>query len=234
MNKQTNKKPAIVLLSGGLDSATTLAYAINENFHCYALSFIYGQKHNIEIEHAKKIAKFYHISKRHKIIKLDKRLFLSSALTAKQNMPENRDLTQISKDIPPTYVPARNTIFLSMALAFAEQINAFDIFIGANAIDYSGYPDCRPEFIKAFEKLANLGTKAGIEGNKITIHAPLINLTKSDIIKLGKKLGLDYSLTWSCYNPQADKLACGKCDSCIIRKNAFKQAGFKDPIEYID
>ncbi len=234
MNENTKQKSAVVLLSGGLDSATTLAYAIDKKFYCHALSFVYGQKHNIEIKHAKKIAKFYKISKQHKIIKLDRRLFISSALTGRGKIPQNRDLTQISEDIPQTYVPARNTIFLSMALAYAEQIDAYDIFIGANAVDYSGYPDCRPEFIHAFEKLANLATKAGVEGKKIKIHAPLIHLSKSDIIKLGLQLGLDYSLTWSCYNPQPNEIACGKCDSCIIRQNAFEKAGIKDPIKYSD
>jgi len=232
MSKQINERLAVVLLSGGLDSTTTLAYAINEGFYCYAITFVYGQRHSLEIEHSKKVAKFYHLTRRHKIIRLDRRLFLGSALTNKKNIPENRNFSEISKDIPPTYVPARNTVFLSMALAYAEQIGAHDIFIGANAVDFSGYPDCRPEYIQAFEKLANIGTKFGAEGGKIRIHSPLIDLSKPEIIRLGEELSVDYSLTWSCYNPQPGALACGKCDSCIIRRNAFKQVGLEDPIEY--
>ncbi len=233
MRRTINKKSAVVLLSGGLDSTTTLAYAIDKGFKCYALTFVYGQRHKLEIEHSKTVAKYYRLGRRHKIIRLDKKLFLGSALTDKENIPENRNLCEISKDIPPTYVPARNTVFLSMALAYAEQTESCDIFIGANAIDFSGYPDCRPEYINAFEKLANLGTKLGAEGKKITIHSPLINLSKPEIIRLGLKLGVDYSITWSCYNPQNGNLACGKCDSCILRRNAFKEVGIEDPIKYV-
>ncbi len=226
----SKNKKAVVLLSGGLDSATVAAIAKHKGFDIYALSFNYGQRHKIELERAKKQAKLQKI-KQHKTVIIDLRAFGGSALTANIKVPKNRTDKQMSNNIPITYVPARNTIFLSYALAYAEVIGAFDIFIGVNALDYSGYPDCRPEYIKAFEKLSNLATKAGVEGKKLKIHTPLIDLSKADIIKKGLKLGVDYSETISCYDPVNGK-ACGKCDSCNLRLKGFKQAGKKDPMVY--
>ncbi|MFA5865225.1 MAG: 7-cyano-7-deazaguanine synthase QueC [Phycisphaerae bacterium] len=231
MNNQIQNTPAVVLLSGGLDSATTLACAIRDGFECHALTFLYGQRHECEIESSKKVACAFGLSDRHHIIRLDHQLFTGSALTGTGPIPMGRDVT-VSEEIPATYVPARNTVFLALALAYAEHIGSFDIFIGVNAIDFSGYPDCRPEFIAAFERLANLGTRAGVRGEKITIHAPLIQLTKVQIIQLGQKLGVDYSLTWSCYNPQGKGQACGVCDSCQIRRKAFETVGLRDPLPY--
>lgn len=231
MDSQLKQKQAVVLLSGGLDSATTLAAAVHDHFYCHALTFLYGQRHACEIDSAKKIADFFGIADRHRIVTVDTEVFQGSALTGSGQIPENRNI-QDHGEIPATYVPARNTVFLALALAYAEHIGALDLFIGANAVDYSGYPDCRPEFIAAFEKMANLGTKAGAEGQKIIIHAPLIRLTKVQIIQLGIKLGVDYSLTWSCYNPQPDRRACGRCDSCLIRRAAFESTGFQDPLPY--
>lgn len=217
---------AIILLSGGLDSATVLAIAKNSGFELYALSFDYGQRHQIELESANKIAKQIGV-KEHKIAKIDLRIFGGSALTDDIPVP-----TSASENIPVTYVPARNTIFLSYALAYAEVIGAFDIFVGVNAVDYSGYPDCRPDFISAFEKLANLATAVGVEGKgNFKIHAPLIKMSKAEIIKEGLRLKVDYSQTHSCYDPKENR-ACGKCDSCRLRLAGFAEAQVKDPLIY--
>ncbi|MDR0477321.1 MAG: 7-cyano-7-deazaguanine synthase QueC [Desulfobulbaceae bacterium] len=221
--KETPK--AVVLLSGGLDSATTLAMA-GVAHDCYALSFDYGQRQKIELEHAKKIAKVMG-AKEHLILRLDLAMIGGSALTSDTPVPKDG----LTDDIPVTYVPARNIILLAQALAWAEVMSAAKIFIGVNAIDYSGYPDCRPPFLRAFERMANLGTKAGVEGRKIRIVAPLINMSKAEIITVGTRLGVDYSLTHSCYDPLGD-LACGRCDACRLRLKGFAEAGLKDPIPY--
>jgi len=218
----------ILLLSGGLDSATTAAIARDKGCYVIALSFNYGQRHRIELEAAKKVSKHLHLDK-HLILNIDLSQIGGSALTADIDVPKQRSEKQIKEGIPITYVPARNTIFLSYALAVAEVEKVADIYIGANSLDYSGYPDCRPEFIEAFEKLANLATKAAVEGTKIQIKAPLIDLTKAEIIKRGSALGLDYSLTFSCYDPVKESLACGQCDSCILRQKGFAEAGLPDP-----
>ncbi|MCL2843920.1 MAG: 7-cyano-7-deazaguanine synthase QueC [Chitinivibrionia bacterium] len=225
-------KKAVVLLSGGLDSSTCAAIAKSEEFEIHAISFSYGQRHDIEIECAKKVAKFLQI-KEHKIINIDTDIFRNSSLTANSitEIPKNRE--EIENEIPNTYVPARNTLFLSYALAFAESIGASDIFIGITAVDYSGYPDCRPDYIEAYQKMANLATKAAVEGNPIIIHTPLINLSKAEIIATGHKLQMNYALTHSCYSPSADGRACGACDSCIHRKKGFLQAKIPDPTKYI-
>ena len=207
-------KRAVVLLSGGIDSTTTLAMAIAEGYEAYALSFDYGQRHEIEIGAARRVAESLG-AKEHRIAKIDLRVFGGSALTDDVAVPKQRSQPEIAHGIPVTYVPARNTIFLAYALAWAEVIPANDIFIGVNAIDYSGYPDCRPEFIEAFENLANVGTKAGVEGRPFQIHTPLIKLSKADIIRKGFELGVDFSLTHSCYDPTPEGLACGECDSCL-------------------
>ncbi len=222
-------KKAVVLTSGGLDSTTVLAIAKNKGFKLYALTFDYGQRHRYELSSAIKVAEYFRVVE-HKIIKIDLKCFGGSALTDNIEVPQNR---KIKKGIPVTYVPARNTIFLSYALAWAEVLKSRDIFIGVNAIDYSGYPDCRPEYIKAYQKMADLATKIGVEGSPIKINTPLINLSKSEIIKKGIKLGVDYSITHSCYNPARNGLACGKCDSCILREKGFKKAGIKDPARYV-
>lgn len=222
---------AVVLLSGGLDSATCLAFAINEGYDAMALTFRYGQRHAVEIECAKRIADRRGV-KVHKVIDLDLRIFGGSALTDDIPVPKGRSLSEIQSDIPITYVPARNTIFLAYALAFAELAAASHIFIGVNALDYSGYPDCRPEFIAAFERLANLATKSAVEGCRIVIHTPLINMTKADIIRLGIRLGVDYSLTSSCYDPGSDGMPCGRCDACFLRLKGFREAGSTDPLTY--
>ncbi len=224
------EKKAVVLSSGGVDSTTALAIAKSEGYKIYSISFNYGQRHIIELEKAKKVAEYFKVEK-HIIINVDLREIGGSALTAEIDVPKERNEAQISKEIPVTYVPARNVIFLSIASAWAESIGSSDIFIGVNAIDYSGYPDCRPEFISSFEEMINLATKAGVEGKKIIIHTPLANLTKGEIIKKGIELKIDYSITSSCYDP-IDGKACGKCDSCILRLKGFKEAGIKDPIEY--
>jgi len=221
----------ILLLSGGLDSATTAAMAKKEGCLITALSFDYGQRHGIELEAAKKVARHLNLYK-HMILNIDMSQIGGSALTDSIDVPKQRSAEQIKEGIPVTYVPARNTIFLSYALAVAEVEKASSIYIGANSLDYSGYPDCRPEFIEAFEKLANLATKAGVEGLKIQIKAPLIELSKSEIIKRGSELGLDYSLTFSCYDPVRESLACGQCDSCILRMKGFAEAGLSDPTHY--
>jgi 7-cyano-7-deazaguanine synthase len=225
------KPKAVVLLSGGLDSTTTLGVARDQGYTLYALTFRYGQRHQIEIEAAKRIAHHFQVVQ-HKIFDVDLSSFGGSALTADIRVPKGRGLDEISKDIPITYVPARNTIFLSLALAWAEVLGARAIFIGVNALDYSGYPDCRPKFIEAFETMANLGTKAGVEGEKIRIHTPLINLSKAQIIKKGLESGVDFSLTSSCYDPSLDGKACGKCDACLLRLKGFAEAGIKDPAIY--
>ena len=224
-------KAAVVLLSGGIDSTTTLAIALAEGYQPYALSFDYGQRHQIETEAAKRVAKRSG-AKKHRIAKIDLRVFGSSALTDDIPVPKQRLEKEIAKGIPITYVPARNTIFLAYALSWAEVIPANHIFIGVNAIDYSGYPDCRPEFIEAFENVANLGTKAGLEGRCFQIHTPLIKLSKADIVRKGVELGVDFSLTHSCYDPTPEGHACGECDSCLLRLKGFREAGIKDPIPY--
>jgi 7-cyano-7-deazaguanine synthase len=222
-------KRAICLLSGGLDSAAVLAVARRDGFECYALSFDYGQRHRAELRAAARVAESLS-AVRHLVVPIDLRHFGGSALTADIDVPKSG----LGDGIPVTYVPARNTVFLSLALAWAEVLEASDIFIGVNAIDYSGYPDCRPEFIEAFERLANLATKAGVEGRtRIHIHTPLIQLSKCAIIKLGVELGVDFSLTHSCYDPDQNGRACGRCDSCRLRLAGFAQAGLKDPIEYL-
>jgi len=224
-------KRAVVLLSGGVDSTTTLAIAIAEGYEAYALSFDYGQRHGIEIEAASRVAESLGASE-HRVAKIDLRIFGSSALTDDIDVPKKRSEKEMLHEIPVTYVPARNTIFLAYALAWTEVIQAGHIFLGVNAIDYSGYPDCRPEFIEAFETLANLGTKAGIEGRHFKIHAPLIRFSKSEIIRKAIELNVDLSLTHSCYDPSPDGLACGECDSCLLRLKGFREAGIKDPIRY--
>ena len=226
-----NKK-AVILLSGGLDSTTCAAIARKKQFELYGLTINYGQKHIFEIESAKSVADYFKM-KKHIIIDIDLASFGGSSLTSKDlEVPKNRILS--NNDIPTTYVPARNTVFLSISLAQAETINSFDIFIGVNALDYSGYPDCRPEFISQFEKLANLATKESIEKKgKYKIHTPLINLTKSEIIQKGLKLNVDYSITSSCYDPHKNGNPCGNCDACMLRLKGFEEAGKKDPLNYI-
>jgi len=224
-------RPAVVLLSGGLDSTTTLAIAIAEGYETCALSFDYGQRHCLEIEAARRVASSLG-AREHRVAKIDLRIFGGSALTDDLNVPKQRSEIEINQGIPVTYVPARNTIFLAYALAWAEVIQACDIFLGVNAIDYSGYPDCRPGFIEAFENLANLGTKAGAEGRRFEIHTPLIKFSKAEIIHKAVELSVDLSLTHSCYDPTPEGLACGECDSCLLRLKGFREAGIKDPIRY--
>ena len=219
---------AVVLLSGGIDSTTTLAIARDEGLACYALSFDYNQRHRVELEAAANVAKALGVID-HRVVKIDLRAFGGSALTDDIDVPKDRPPEVMNEGIPITYVPARNTIFLSFALAYAEVLSSTDIFIGVNAIDYSGYPDCRPQYIKAFETMSNLATKMGVEGRRITIHTPLIDLTKAQIIKRGIDLGVDYSLTFSCYDPESDDRPCGHCDSCLLRAEGFRQAGLTDP-----
>lgn len=222
---------AVILLSGGLDSSTTLAVAREQGFECHALTVFYGQRHSVERMAARKVAAHQGVTE-HREFHLDLRLFGGSALTDEIDVPRNTDLDDTG-DIPVTYVPARNTMFLSLALGWAEVLGANHIFIGANAVDYSGYPDCRPEFIQAYEKLANIATKAGVEGNRFHIEAPLINMSKREIILLGQQMGVDYSLTHSCYDPTSEGVACGKCDSCRLRLKGFAEAGLTDPIRYV-
>ncbi len=226
-------KKAVVLSSGGLDSSTTMAIAKRQGFEIYSLSFFYGQRHSFELEAASRMAKFIGVAD-HLILTVDLKKIGGSALTDKRiDVPKSRRATEISREIPATYVPARNTIFLSYALAWAEVVPANHIFIGVNALDYSGYPDCRPEYIEAFEQMANLAIKAAVEGSlTIKIMTPLSDLTKAQIIKKGIELGIDYSLTHSCYDPTPAGLACGRCDSCILRKKGFREAGVKDPARY--
>jgi 7-cyano-7-deazaguanine synthase len=225
-------KPAVVLLSGGLDSATALALAIQAGFDCHAISFDYGQRHRCELDAARRVAQSLSI-RDHRIVPVGLRTIGGSALTDSLDVPKERAVETMAQGIPITYVPARNTIFLSIALGLAEVIGAFDIFIGANAVDFSGYPDCRPEYLAQFEKLANLATKAGVEGTgSFKIRAPLEHLSKADIIREGLRLGVDYGLTLSCYDPDAAGLACGHCDSCQLRRKGFHEAGVADPTRY--
>jgi 7-cyano-7-deazaguanine synthase len=228
-NKTENR--AVILLSGGLDSATTLAVAKKEGFELFALSFRYGQRHRRELIAARKVARHLGV-REHRILNTDLGTIGESALTGSIPVPKDRIQAHPPDTIPVTYVPARNIIFLSYALAWSETLNAGDIFLGVNAIDYSGYPDCRPEFIRAFEKMAQAGTKAGTEGRLFRIHTPLIRMTKGEIIRTGHRLGVDFSLTWSCYDPQPKGKACGRCDSCLLRKKGFMRAGLTDPIPY--
>ncbi|MGV9251390.1 7-cyano-7-deazaguanine synthase QueC [Streptomyces sp. NPDC003697] len=226
-------RPAIVLLSGGLDSTTVLAIAKDQGFTPYALSFRYGQRHSIELEAAHRVAQAQGVA-RHVIADIDLRVFGGSALTADIEVPKHESLQDTPQSgVPITYVPARNTIFLSFALAFAETVGASDIFTGVTAVDYSGYPDCRPEYMEAFATMANLATRAGVEGtSKITLHSPLIALSKADIVREGLRLGVDYSLTSSCYDPDEQGRACGKCETCLLRLKGFAEAGVKDPVQY--
>ncbi|RLS75263.1 MAG: 7-cyano-7-deazaguanine synthase QueC [Planctomycetota bacterium] len=226
-----HKKKAVVLVSGGLDSATTLAIAKSEGFDIYAISFDYGQRHHFELEAARRVCESQGVSEL-VVFKVDTSIFRGSALTNDIPVPHNRDESQMADGIPVTYVPARNTIFLSVGLGLAESVGANDLFIGVNAVDYSGYPDCRPEFIKAFEDMANLATKAGVEGQRLNVHTPLILLTKAEIIQRGVALGVDYGLTHSCYDPLPDGTSCGECDSCQLRLRGFREAGCADPIRY--
>lgn len=222
---------AVVLVSGGLDSATTLAIAAAQGRQIHAISFDYGQRHYLEIDAAKRICRAAKVIE-HVVFSVNTAIFRGSALTNDIPVPHNRSEAQLSHGIPVTYVPARNTIFLAIALGLAESVGARDLFVGVNAVDYSGYPDCRPEYIAAFQQMANLATKAGVEGDQFRIHAPLINMTKADIIREGLKLGVDYSLTHSCYDPAPDGAACGECDSCQIRLRGFLEAGCTDPVRY--
>ena len=222
---------AVLLLSGGMDSATTGAIAREQGFELYALSFRYGQRHAIELEAARRVAAALDVT-RHAVLDIDLAAFGGSALTAGIDVPKDRPLAAMDAAIPVTYVPARNTIFLSFALGWAETLDSTDLFIGANAIDYSGYPDCRPEFMRAFEAMARLGTKMGTEGRAITIHAPLIRMTKRQIVERGRELGVDFSLTRTCYDPNERGDACGRCDACLLRLKGFAEAGLSDPAPY--
>ncbi len=225
-------KRAVVLLSGGLDSATVLAIARQQGFEVHALSFSYGQRHSWELEAARRVAKAFGVAD-HRIATIDLRAFGGSALTDEIEVPKGRAIAEMTHGIPITYVPARNTIFLSFALAWAEVLESSDIFIGVNALDYSGYPDCRPEYIQAFETMANLATKAGVEGRqRLKIHTPLIALSKAEIIRRGVELGVDYSLTSSCYDPAPNGAPCGQCDSCQLRRKGFRENGIEDPLSY--
>lgn len=224
-------RKAVVLLSGGLDSTTVLAHTKNEGYEVYAISFKYGQRHAIELDAARRVAAAQGVAG-HVFCEIDLRVFGGSALTADVEVPKHESASDVTEDIPITYVPARNTVFLSFALAYAEVMGASDIFIGVNALDYSGYPDCRPEYIEAYERMANLATRAGVEGNELKIHAPLINLTKAQTVELGVTLGVDYSLTSSCYDPDGNGRPCGHCDSCLLRIRGFEEAGTTDPLEY--
>ena len=224
------EKKAVILLSGGLDSTTVLAIAKSEGFSCYCLSFRYGQRQELELERAAKVAKHFGAA-RHLILRADLDAIGGSALTGSGEIPKDRPLAHLGGDIPASYVPARNIIFLAHALSWAEALNAADIFLGINAIDYSGYPDCRPEFLAAFARMAELGTRAGVEGHPPRFHAPLQHLSKAQIIRRGLALGVDYAMTHSCYDPVGE-LACGRCDACILRLRGFEEAGVKDPVQY--
>jgi 7-cyano-7-deazaguanine synthase len=224
---------AVLLLSGGLDSTTLLAHALHDGFDVHAMTFRYGQRHATEIAAARRVAAAYSV-RDHVVVDIDLRTFGGSALTSDMAVPKDRDVTSDSSEIPVTYVPARNTIFLSFALAWAEVLNAGDIFIGVNALDYSGYPDCRPEYIAAFEHMANLATRGGVDGsNRVHIRAPFLQFTKADIIRRGLSLGVDYGITQSCYDPSSDGAACGHCDACQLRLKGFKDAGATDPAPYL-
>jgi 7-cyano-7-deazaguanine synthase len=232
MNLVSSRLRAVVLLSGGLDSATTLALAAGTGFECYALSFDYGQRHRRELEAAARVASALG-AVRHEVVTFDLRRFGGSALTDDIAIPKDRDAAEMGHGIPVTYVPARNTIFLSFALAWAETLGSSDIYIGVNSLDYSGYPDCRPEYIEAFERMANLATKAGVEGRQqLTIHTPLIRMTKAEIVETAVAREVPLALTWSCYEPQPDGAACGRCDSCQLRRRGFAEAGLADPLRY--
>ena len=223
---------AIVLLSGGLDSATTLAIAGAEGFETYALTFRYGQRHAREVDAAKRVARALS-AREHIVLDVDLAAFGGSALTSDIPVPKGRSTDEMARGIPVTYVPARNTVFLSFALAWAEVLGASDIFVGVNALDYSGYPDCRPEYLQAYQRMADLATKAGVEGRqRLAIHAPLIALSKAQIVRRGVELGVDFALTWSCYDPSPEGLACGECDSCRLRRKSFAEAGVEDPAGY--
>ncbi len=224
-------KPAVVLLSGGLDSATALAIAQRDGFDCAAISFDYGQRHRQELAAAARVAAAAGVS-RHVVVPLDLRPIGGSALTSDVAVPKDRDESAMAGGIPVTYVPARNTVFLAVALGWAETLGACDLFVGVNAVDYSGYPDCRPAFVEAFERLANVATKAGVEGTRFVVHAPLIRMTKAEIIRTGLALGVDYALTHSCYDPLPDGGPCGRCDSCVLRRKGFAEAGTTDPLAY--
>jgi 7-cyano-7-deazaguanine synthase len=228
-----SRPKAVVLLSGGMDSTTTAAIASSRGFDVHALTFRYGQRHHAELDAARKIVRQLQIT-HHVVLEIDLRMFGGSALTADLPVPKDTPVDDIGREIPTTYVPARNTIFLSFALAWAEVLQAFDIFIGVNALDYSGYPDCRPEFIRSFEMMANLATRAATEqGRKLTIHTPLIQLSKREIIELGSSLGVDFSTTLTCYDPSAEGAACGRCEACLLRLNGFREAGIDDPGTYV-
>lgn len=232
MTTTAESRRAVVLVSGGLDSATTLAIAKSEGFELFALSFHYGQRHRFELEAARRVCDAIGVA-RHVELSLDLTAIGGSALTADIDVPKDRDAESMSHGIPVTYVPARNTVFLSVALGWAEVLGAFDLFAGVNAVDYSGYPDCRPEFVSAFESVANLATKAAVEGlGQFKIHTPLIELTKAEIIQRGTELGVDYALTHSCYDPAPDGGACGRCDSCQLRRQGFLEAGLPDSTRY--
>ena len=229
----SSAKKTVVLSSGGIDSTTVMAIAKHEGYKIYSLSFFYGQRHAFELEAAQKVANAIGVTE-HLVINIDLKQIGGSSLTDDIDVPKDRNEQEMTRKIPVTYVPARNTIFLSIALAWAEVLKSSDIFIGVNAIDYSGYPDCRPEYIDAFERMANLATKAGVEGDiKIRIRTPLIRLTKAQIIQKGIELGVDYALTHSCYDPSPQGLACGRCDSCFLRRKGFKEAGVSDPTQYV-
>ena len=230
--KKTGQPRAVILLSGGLDSTTVLAIARSRGYLCNCLSFHYGQKQDIELTRAAAVAEAMQVEQ-HMILRLDLDTIGGSALTSEIEVPKDRELREMDREIPVTYVPGRNIIFLSHALAWAEVIGAVDIFLGINAVDYSGYPDCRPEFLQAFEQMANLGTKSGSTGNAFTLHAPLIALTKKEIVEVGMQLGVNYSITHSCYDPRGE-LACGRCDACRLRLKGFAEAGIKDPIQYVE
>ena len=225
------ERPAVVLLSGGLDSATVLAIAEHEGFAVHALSFRYGQRHEVELQAAAAVAQRAGVG-RHVVAEIDLRAFGGSALTSDEAVPKGRSLDEMSGEIPVTYVPARNTVFLSYALAYAEVLGADDIWIGVNALDYSGYPDCRPEYVEAYERMARLATKRGVEGHPLRIHTPLIDMTKAQIIARGLELGVDYGITHSCYDPTPDGAACGTCDSCLLRLRGFAENGIEDPAPY--
>ncbi|MFN3650405.1 MAG: 7-cyano-7-deazaguanine synthase QueC [Armatimonadota bacterium] len=228
----TNSRKAVVLLSGGLDSTTTLAIARQLGYELYALTFYYGQRHGSEIEAAREIARRYSVAE-HVVVEIDLRLFGGSALTSELEVPKGRALWEIGEGVPVTYVPARNTIFLSYALAWAETLGSSDIFMGVNTLDYSGYPDCRPEYVAAFQHMANLATRAGVEGRQeLQIHTPLIHLSKAEIVRKGVELGVDYGLTRTCYDPSPQGDACGACDACLLRLKGFAENGMNDPAPY--
>jgi 7-cyano-7-deazaguanine synthase len=227
-----NKQQAVVLLSGGLDSTTVLAIAQSQGFICHCLSFQYGQRQAVELERARRICAHYGVGQ-HLVLRVDLGAIGGSALTSELAVPKDRPTSAMDQDIPVTYVPGRNILFLAHALSWAEVLGASDIFLGINAVDYSGYPDCRPEFLAAFAQMANLGTKAGVTGHPFRFHAPLLQLSKKEIILRGKELGVDYGLTHSCYDPVGD-LACGRCDSCRLRLQGFSDAGLRDPVGYVD